>query len=59
MFEALPSLTLDDIVEFQKDKVKGRTYYYCILGDVEDLDMDVLSKLGKVVMLTPEQIFGY
>ena len=46
-------------VEFQKDKVKGRTYYYCILGDVEDLDMDVLSKLGKVVMLTPEQIFGY
>lgn len=59
VFEALPSLTLDDIVEFQKDKVKGRTYYYCILGDVEDLDMDVLSKLGKVVMLTPEQIFGY
>ncbi|MDE6206713.1 MAG: insulinase family protein [Muribaculaceae bacterium] len=59
VFEALPELTLDDIVAFQKDKVKGRTYYYCILGDVEDLDMDVLSKLGKVVILTPEQIFGY
>ncbi len=59
MFEALPSLTLEDIVKFQKENVKGRTYYYCILGDIEDLDMDALSKLGKVVILTPEQIFGY
>lgn len=59
VFEALPSLTLEDIVRFQKENVKGRTYYYCILGDIEDLDMDVLSKLGKVVILTPEQIFGY
>lgn len=59
VFETLPTLTLDDIVKFQKDNVKGRTYYYCVLGDIEDLDMDVLKKLGKVVVLTPEQIFGY
>ncbi len=59
VFEALPSITLDDIVKFQQDNVKGRTYYYCILGDIEDLDMDALAKLGKVVILTPEQIFGY
>lgn len=59
VFETLPTLTLNDIVKFQKDNVKGRTYYYCVLGDIEDLDMDVLKKLGKVVVLTPEQIFGY
>lgn len=59
VFEALPSMTLEDIVKFQKDKVKGRTYYYCILGDVEDLDMDALRKLGKVIVLTQEDIFGY
>ena len=59
VFEALPSLTLEDIVKFQQENVKGRTYYYCILGDVEDLDMEALNKLGKVVILTPEQIFGY
>ena len=59
VFETLPTLTLDDIVKFQKDNVKGRTYYYCVLGDIEDLDMDVLKKLGRVVVLTPEQIFGY
>ena len=59
IFEALPSMTLDDIVNFQKENVKGRTYYYCILGDLEDLDMDYLKKLGKVVVLTQEDIFGY
>ena len=59
VFEALPAMTIDDIVKFQKENVKGRTYYYCILGDIEDLDMDALKKLGKVVVLTTEQIFGY
>ena len=58
-FEALPSLTLDDVVKFQQQNVAGRQYYYCILGDTDDIDLDALSKLGRVVMLTPEQIFGY
>ncbi len=59
VFEALPSITLDDVVKFQQDNVKGRTYYYCILGDPKDLDLDTLGKLGRVVMLTTEDIFGY
>ncbi len=58
-FEALPSLTLDDVVKFQQQNVAGRQYYYCILGDTDDLDLDALSRLGRVVMLTTEQIFGY
>lgn len=59
VFEALPTITLDDVVKFQQDNVKGRTYYYCVLGDTKDLDLEALSKLGKVVMLTTEDIFGY
>lgn len=59
VFEALPAITLDDVVKFQKENVKGRTYYYCVLGDTKDIDLDALSKLGKVVMLTTEDIFGY
>lgn len=58
-FNALPSLTMADIVKFQQDNVKDRKYYYGVLGKVEDLDMDSLSKLGKVVVLTTEDIFGY
>ena len=58
-FEQLPTLTLDDVVKFQQENVKDRKYNYGILGKIEDLDMDALSKLGRVVILTPEQIFGY
>lgn len=58
-FEALPSLTLADVVKFQQANVKGRVYHYGILGKIEDLDMDALNKLGRVVILTPEDIFGY
>ena len=59
VYKALPEITLDDVVKFQKDNVKGRTFYYCILGDTKDIDLEALSKLGKVVMLTTEDIFGY
>lgn len=58
-FHALGMMTLDDVVEFQQENVKGRKYYYGILGKIEDLDMDALSKLGKVVVLSTEDIFGY
>ncbi len=58
VYEALPSISLDDVKAFQEKNVKGRTYYYAILGDTADLDMEALSKLGKVVVLTTEEIFG-
>ena len=59
LFNLLQTATLDDIVKFQKENVKGNTYNYAILGRIEDLDMDMLNSLGRVVILTPEQIFGY
>ncbi len=59
LFEALPGLTLDDVVDFQQKYVKGRTYNIAILGRVEDLDLDSLGKRGRVVQLTQEDIFGY
>ncbi len=58
-FNLLQTVTLDDIVKFQKENVKGNVYHYAILGRIEDLDMDLLNSLGRVVILTPEQIFGY
>lgn len=58
-FEALPTMTLADVVKFQQDNVKNRVYHYGILGKIEDLDMDALNKLGRVVILTTDEIFGY
>ena len=59
LFEKIPALTLDDIQAYQRDNVAGRTYYYAILADLDDIDLDALRAMGKVVILTPEQIFGY
>ena len=53
------TMTLKDIVDFQKEWVKGRTYVYCILGDKKDLDMNKLKAVGPIEELTQEQIFGY
>lgn len=59
LYEKLPEMTLDGLVEFQKANVKDRKYNYAILGKIEDLDMDALSKTGRVVVLTTEDIFGF
>lgn len=59
VFKALPTTSLADIIAFQQNNVKGRKYSYAILGKIEDLDIDALRKLGRVVILSTEDIFGY
>lgn len=59
LFEALPAFTLDDVVKYQQERVKGRHYYIGILGNPEDLNIKELEKRGKVVMLTTDDIFCY
>lgn len=59
VYDALQGMTIDDVVKFQQSTVKDGVYHYGILGDTEDLDLEALGKIGRVVILTPEQIFGY
>ncbi len=59
LYEGIKNLTLDDVVEFQQEFIKGRPYTYCILGDRNDLDMNYLRSLGKIKFLSQKDIFGY
>ena len=59
VYEALPSLTLEDVKAAQQQWVKDRTYAYAILGDIKDLDTDYLKTLGPVKIVSLEEIFGY
>ena len=59
LYEKIQTMTLQDVIKFQQEWVKGRTYHYGILGKKEDLDMEALKKMGTVVELTTEDIFGY
>lgn len=58
-FEKIPTLTMADLVKYQQENIKGRTYHYAILGEIKDLDMEFLKNLGEVVVLTQEDVFGY
>lgn len=59
IYEALGKMTLDDVVKYQQQDVKGRLYNHAILGRESDLDMNTLSKYGRIVHLSTEDIFGY
>lgn len=59
IYERLQELTLDDVMNFQQEWVKGRPYVYMILGDKNDIDLDYLKTLGPVEFLSQQTIFGY
>lgn len=59
LYKDAQSMTLNDVIAFQKKWVKDRTYTYCILGDKKELDMEKLKAVGPIEELTQEEIFGY
>lgn len=59
VYEKLPSITMQDILQFEKTCMANKTYKYIILGNEKDLDMDFVNKLGTVKRLSTEEIFGY
>ncbi len=59
IYNALPSLTLQDVVNFEQANMARKPYRYIILGDEKELDMSTLEQYGRVKRLTTEEIFGY
>ena len=59
IYNALPSVTFDDIISFEQKNMARKPYRYIILGDEKELDMKTLEKIGPVKRLTTEEIFGY
>lgn len=58
-FAQIQGLSLEDVCATQQKWVKDRCYSYAILGDIKDLDTKYLATLGKVKVLSLEDIFGY
>jgi predicted Zn-dependent peptidase len=59
IYEAMPNLTLADIMKFADERIARKPYRYVILGNEQALDMATLEKYGPVKRLTTEEIFGY
>jgi predicted Zn-dependent peptidase len=59
IYEAMPNLTLADVLEFADRCIARKPYRYVILGNEEALDMATLEKYGPVKRVTTKEIFGY
>ena len=59
IYEQLPQITLQDIVDFAKNQIANKPYRYIILGDEKELDMKALEKIGPIKRLKTEEVFGY
>jgi len=59
IFEKVQTMTLADVVKFQEENIKNRTYTYCILGDERTLDFKTMATYGPIRKLTLTDIFGY
>lgn len=59
VFDAVQTMTLDDVVATQQQWVKDRRYVYGILGDINDIDLNYLKTLGPIRTISQEEMFGY
>ena len=59
IYNALPAVTLQDIVSFEQQRMARKPYRYIILGDEKELDMKALGQYGPVKRVSTEEIFGY
>ena len=59
IYNLLPSLRLQDIVDFEQQNMSHKPYRYIILGDEKELDIKALEQIAPIHRLTLEEIFGY
>lgn len=59
LYDRIQKMTLEEVVEYQKNNIKDRKKVIAILGRESDIDIASLEKWGKIIRLTTEEIFGY
>jgi len=59
IYSTIEKAEASDLIEFQRTQVKGRHYTWLVLGERERIDFQYLKKIGKVVELSLEEVFGY
>lgn len=58
-FEVLPTLTMQDVVNFNHKYIKGQKKTYMCLGKESEMDFNALGKFGKVIKVDASKLFNY
>ena len=59
VYEAIPTMTMDDLKAFHQEYVQGGKYNIMVIGKKDGLNMAALNTYGPVTALTLEEVFGY
>src|SRR5579883_2628958 len=59
VYKAAPSITLDQIADFQKQNIANHQYAIAVLGSKSKVYMKDLAKYGDIEELSLDEIFGY
>lgn len=59
IYSSLNNMDMDDMQAFFDSHIKNKNYAYLVIGKKDLADMDALSKLGEVRVMSLEEIFGY
>jgi zinc protease len=59
VYDALQTMSFDDLQKFFDENIKGKNYTFCVIGNKKMVDHNVLKELGEYEELTLEDLFGY
>ena len=59
VYDALQTMSFDELQTFFNSQIKGNNYTYCVIGNKELVNQDVLKELGEYRELSLEELFGY
>lgn len=59
VYDYVSSVDMDQFNQFFEEYIKGNNYSILVLGNKNEIDMNVLGQLGTVKELTLEELFNY
>ena len=59
IYDAVPTITFDQLAEFQKQNIANHHYEIAVLGSKSKLDMKALGQFGDIQVLSLDEVFGY
>jgi predicted Zn-dependent peptidase len=58
-YKTIQNMTMDDLKTFFDQHIKGEQYDVMVIGDKNAIDMEALSKLGKIKEMDIDYLFNY
>jgi len=59
VYNTIQKMTMEDLKTFFETNIKGKAYDIMVIGNKKDVDMNALSKLGRVQEMDVDYLFNY